>query len=91
MANAAEKRRVPKILFSNREIDGKNIQIVTKNCTRKATNLVAVLLGAPSDDNVRKTFEFSVFETDDLKQLFMSQEWKQLKALHNEITVQKER
>lgn len=85
MANSAEKRQMLKILFSNREIDGKNIELEPKNWTRKATNLVTDLLGAHIEDSIRRSQELQFLEIEDAKSIFMSQEWKQLVVLHKEI------
>ncbi len=50
MAKSAEKRQMLEILYSNRSITDKNVELEPKNWIKTATNLVTVLCGAHSYD-----------------------------------------
>lgn len=86
LANSAEKRQLLKILFSNRIITDKNVELEPRNWMRKATNLVTVLNGAHSEDTIRRGVTLPVLETEELKSLFDCQEWKELSQLYAEIS-----
>ena len=85
LANSAEKRQILKILFSNRTIDGGNVELAPSIWTRKATNLVTVLLGAHSEDIIRRGEDARFPALADLETLFVFQEWKQIKELHDKM------
>lgn len=47
MANDSEKRQLLEILFSNRFIDGQNVELEPRKWVRQTSNLFGVLYGAP--------------------------------------------
>jgi len=88
LANPSEKRQLIKILFSNRIINNKNVELEPSKWMRKATILMTVLLGGHCNDTIRKGIGFPISATQDLESILSFQEWKELRKLYDEITYQ---
>ena len=85
LAKAPEKRRFLKILFSNRSVTDKNIELEPRSWLGTVSGLRGVLFGPHFHDNFRKNDDVPFPVSEDTKAFFASQEWQELKGLHENI------
>jgi len=74
LANSVEKRQMVKILFSNRMVIGKNLELEPKNWVIEVQNLVSTLVGPPDCGNGRSGQELSEATIKQIDDLINSEE-----------------
>ena len=85
MANIEEKRQLLEILFANRVITDKNVELSTNIWTKRALETVSVLSSAHLRALCRRNLPLPSSVIEQLEALFTCQEWKALQELYHTI------
>jgi len=85
LAIPAEKRQMLEILFSNRAVSGKNVELQPVWWLERTSEWATFHVSPHSHATSRRGQDITELEMDEFLKLFMSQDWKQLSELHTSI------
>lgn len=85
LAIAREKRQILKILSSNRKVAGRNVEIEPRNWLPYVSECVSGLFGPHYTPDPRTMQHVRFSEPKALNDFFMSQDWNELRELHNDL------
>lgn len=85
IANSAEKRQIIELLFSNRLIENKNVEILPRNWVFQLSNIDLTLFGPPVRGSNRSGKQIPERVYEDLEQILIQPELKKLGGIIESI------